>query len=253
MVTGGKVGHYEIREKIGAGGMGEVYLADDTRLDRKAAVKILNDELSKDADKLNRFIQEAKAASALNHPNILTVYEIGETDGHNYIVTEFIKGETLRDRMNSGPISLTDALKIALQIAAALGAAHEAGIIHRDVKPENIIVRDDEQRFETSDSDEATRLQFNTQPGLVMGTVGYMSPEQARGKPIDARSDIFSLGIVMYELFTGKRPFEGEGHLDVVSSILRDDPAPIREIAPTLPRQITVTSTSRTSRSTSRI
>lgn len=252
MVTGGKVGHYEIREKIGAGGMGEVYLADDTRLDRKAAVKILNDELSKDADKLNRFIQEAKAASALNHPNILTVYEIGETDGHNYIVTEFIKGETLRDRMNSGPISLTDALKIALQIAAALGAAHEAGIIHRDVKPENIIVRDDglvkvldfglakltEQRFETSDSDEATRLQFNTQPGLVMGTVGYMSPEQARGKPIDARSDIFSLGIVMYELFTGKRPFEGEGHLDVVSSILRDDPAPIREIAPTLPRQL---------------
>lgn len=252
MVTGNKVGHYEIREKIGAGGMGEVYLADDTRLDRKAAVKILNDELSKDGDKLNRFIQEAKAASALNHPNILTVYEIGETDGHNYIVTEFIKGETLRDRMNSGPISLTDALKIALQIAAALGAAHEAGIIHRDVKPENIIVRHDglvkvldfglakltEQRFETSNSDEATRLQFNTQPGLVMGTVGYMSPEQARGKPIDARSDIFSFGIVMYELFTGKRPFEGEGHLDVVSSILRDDPIPIREIAPTLPRQL---------------
>lgn len=252
MVTGGKVGHYEIREKIGAGGMGEVYLADDTRLDRQAAVKILNDELSKDADKLNRFIQEAKAASALNHPNILTVYEIGETDGHNYIVTEYIRGETLRDRMSSGPISLSDALKIALQIAAALGAAHEAGIIHRDVKPENIIVRDDglvkvldfglakltEQRFETADSDEATRLQFNTQPGLVMGTVGYMSPEQARGKPIDARSDIFSLGIVMYELFTGKRPFEGEGHLDVVSSILRDDPAPVREIAPALPRQL---------------
>lgn len=252
MVTGGTIGHYEIREKIGAGGMGEVYLAEDTRLDRKAAVKVLNDELSKDADKLNRFIQEAKAASALNHPNIVTVYDIGETDGHNYIVTEFIQGQTLRDKMNSGTISLNDALKLALQVAAALGAAHEAGIVHRDIKPENIIVRDDglvkvldfglakltEQRAETSASDEPTKLQFNTQPGLVMGTVGYMSPEQARGRPIDARSDIFSLGIVMYELFTGKRPFEGEGHLDIISSILRDDPPPIRSLQPALPRQL---------------
>ncbi len=252
MVTGGTIGHYEIREKIGAGGMGEVYLAEDTRLSRKAAVKLLNDDLSKDADKLNRFIQEAKAASALNHPNIVTVYEIGETEGHNYIVTEFIQGETLRDRMNSGAISLNDALKIASQIAAALGAAHEAGIVHRDIKPENIIVRDDglvkvldfglakltEQRGETAASEDATKVQFNTQPGLVMGTVGYMSPEQARGRPIDARSDIFSLGIVMYELFTAKRPFEGEGHLDVISSILRDEPTPIRTLQPALPRHL---------------
>jgi eukaryotic-like serine/threonine-protein kinase len=252
MDTGGKIGHYEVRDRIGAGGMGVVYLAQDTRLDRLAAVKVLNDDLSRDADKLKRFIQEAKAASALNHPNILTIYEIGEAEGHHYIVAEFIRGETLRDRMNSGAISLNDALGIALQIAAALAAAHEAGIVHRDIKPENIIVRDDglvkvldfglakltEQRGETAASEDATKVQFNTKPGLVMGTVGYMSPEQARGKPIDARSDIFSLGIVMYELFTGKRPFDGEGHLDVVSSILRDDPTPIRVLQPTLPRHL---------------
>ncbi len=252
MHTGGKIGHYEVREKIGAGGMGEVYLAEDTRLGRLAAVKILNDELSRDSDKLNRFVQEAKAASALNHPNILTIYEIGEAEGHHYIVAEFIKGETLRDKMNSVTISLNEALGIALQVAAALAAAHEAGIVHRDIKPENIIVRDDglvkvldfglakltEQRGETAASEDATKVQFNTQPGLVMGTVGYMSPEQARGKPIDARSDVFSLGIVMYELFTGKRPFDGEGHLDVVSSILRDDPAPIRALQPSLPRHL---------------
>ncbi|MBK9528357.1 MAG: PD40 domain-containing protein [Acidobacteria bacterium] len=244
--------HYRIVSKIGEGGMGEVYLAEDTKLERQVALKVLPAKVAADEERVIRFMQEAKAASALNHPNILTVFEIGNFEGSRYIATEFIKGETLRDRTRGGDLNLTEAIEIALQVAAALGAAHEAGIIHRDVKPENIMIRDGglvkvldfglakltENRAETAEPEDATKAQFNTKPGLVMGTVAYMSPEQARGHKLDPRTDIFSLGIVLYELFTGRRPFDGEGHLDLISSILKDEPASLRQVSPGLPRQL---------------
>jgi serine/threonine-protein kinase len=246
--------HYRILSKIGAGGMGEVYLAEDTRLDRKVAIKFLNEEFSHDADKLNRFIQEAKAASALNHPNILTVYEIGEVDGKNYIATEFIEGKTLRERFSPGEgISLNAILKIGVQVAEALSAAHHAGIVHRDIKPENIMIREDgyakvldfglakltEPRAaagESIDTEDATRVFVQTTPGMVMGTISYMSPEQARGKEIDARTDIWSLGIVLYELLARKVPFTGETINHTIVAILEKEPAPLINVPPELRR-----------------
>lgn len=232
--------------------MGEVYLAEDTKLDRQVALKVLLAGVANDDERVRRFMQEAKAASALNHPNILTVFEIGSVDGSQYIATEFIKGKTLRDHMLVADLSVNEALGIALNVAAALGAAHEAGIIHRDIKPENIMVRDDglvkvldfglakltEKYSETAAPEDATRAQLQTQPGLVMGTVAYMSPEQARGYALDARTDIFSLGIVMYEVFTGRRPFDGESQIDLVSSIIKDEPPGLRQLSPDLPRQL---------------
>lgn len=246
------ISHYKIVSAIGVGGMGEVYLAEDTRLDREVAIKVLLDELAGDTDRVGRFVREAKAASALNHPNILTVFEIGSFETSQYIATEYIKGMTLRDKMLSGTLDLNQALGIALQVAAALGAAHEAHIIHRDIKPENIMIRDDglvkvldfglakltERKQQASAPEDATRAQFNTKPGLIMGTVAYMSPEQARGHELDARSDIFSFGIVLYELFAGKEPFSGESNVDLLSSILKDDPPGLRQISPELPRQL---------------
>ena len=213
-------GHYEIRSLIGSGGMGEVYLADDTKLGRKVAIKFLNEKYSKDEDLLSRFIQEAQAASALNHPNLITVYEIGEHEGSHYMSTEFIDGKTLRDRMKQR-LTFDDALSIAIQTAEALSAAHHAGIIHRDIKPENIMVRSDgyvkvldfglAKLTEVVDmgGEDETRKLVKTNPGVVMGTVSYMSPEQARGKPTDARSDVFSFGVVLYEMLTGNVPFDG--------------------------------------------
>jgi eukaryotic-like serine/threonine-protein kinase len=249
---GDTISHYNIVSSIGKGGMGEVYLAEDTRLDRRVALKILLEEVAEDKDRVRRFIQEAKAASALNHPNILTVYEIGEYEHSRYIATEFIEGETLRNRMRNDPMGLNEAIGVALQAAAALAAAHEAGILHRDVKPENIMIRGDglvkvldfglaklTENPNTSVSAEAATIrQLDTLPGTIVGTVAYMSPEQVRGRKLDARSDIFSLGIVMYELFTGRFPFEGEGHLELASSILKDSPQPIRQLSPALPRQL---------------
>jgi len=249
---GSEISHYRIISKIGAGGMGEVYLAVDTKLERQVALKVLLAEVANDVERVQRFVHEAKAASALNHPNILTVFEIGLFEGLQYIATEFIKGVTLRERMRLGGLGLNEALGVALHSAAALGAAHEAGIIHRDIKPDNIMIRDDglvkvldfglakltEKRDETADPEDATKTLFSTKPGMLMGTVAYMSPEQARGQPLDARSDIFSLGIVMYELFTGKRPFEGESSVDLISSILKDEPPSLRQWAPDLPRQL---------------
>lgn len=241
--------HYRIVSAIGSGGMGEVYLAEDTRLDRKIALKVLLHEVSEDRDRINRFVLEAKAASGLNHPNILTVYEIGSANGSQYIATELIKGDTLRDRMKREPLELRDALKIVMQVTAALGTAHEAGIIHRDIKPENVMIRNDglvkvldfglaKLSPLSAASIETTIPHINTKPGMIVGTVAYMSPEQARGRKVDARSDIFSLGIVMFELFTGKRPFDGESQLELISSILKDEAPKLRDVSPGLPREL---------------
>ena len=187
--------------------MGEVFLARDKKLDRQVAIKFLNQKFSKDEALLSRFIQEAKAASALNHPNILTVYEVGEIDGAHYIATEYIDGKTLRERMKSR-LTFDDTLSIMVQTAEALSAAHQAGIVHRDIKPENIMVRSDGYvkvldfglakltEIDSSDGEEQTRKLVKTHPGVVMGTATYMSPEQARGEPTDARSDVFSFGVV---------------------------------------------------------
>ena len=241
--------HYEIVSPIGSGGMGEVFLARDTRLERQVAIKFLNQKFSKDEGLLNRFIQEAKAASALNHPNILTVYEVGETDGAHYIATEYIDGKTLRERMKSR-LTFDDTLSIMVQTAEALSAAHQAGIVHRDIKPENIMVRSDGYvkvldfglakltEIDSSDGEEQTRKLVKTHPGVVMGTATYMSPEQARGKPTDARSDVFSFGVVLYELVTGRVPFSGETMTDTLSSIISSEPQPVTTIAPHLPREL---------------
>ncbi|MGH9947182.1 MAG: protein kinase domain-containing protein [Pyrinomonadaceae bacterium] len=242
-------GHYQILSLIGSGGMGEVYLADDTKLGRKVAIKFLNEKYSKDEDLLNRFVQEAKAASALNHPNLITVYEIGEHDGSHYMSAEFIEGKTLRERMKQR-LTFDDALSIAVQTAEALSAAHQAGIVHRDVKPENIMIRPDGYvkvldfglakltELMESGAEEETKKLVKTNPGVIMGTVSYMSPEQARGKPTDARSDVFSFGVVMYEMLTGKIPFAGETMTDTLSSIISTEPQPITSLAPHLPREL---------------
>lgn len=234
--------HYRIISKIGAGGMGEVYAAQDTKLDRKVAIKFLHEEFSKDAEKLDRFIQEAKAASALNHPNILTVYEIGEVDDKNYIATELIDGQTLREHLSSKEaLPLNKILKIGVQVAEALSAAHQAGIIHRDVKPENIMLRKDgyakvldfglaklteRQTPELVDSESPTRFVIKTDSGVVMGTAIYMSPEQARGWRLDARTDIFSFGVVLFEMVTGHLPFAGSNSAEIVASLLSDKESP---------------------------
>ena len=246
--------YYRIVSKIGAGGMGEVYLAQDTRLDRKVAIKFLNEEFSRDADKLSRFIQEAKAASALNHPNILTVYEIGEVDGKNYIATELIDGQTLREHLSHNEsLQLNQILKIGVQVAEALSAAHQAGIIHRDIKPENIMLRKDgyakvldfglaklaePKAIPTGSvgSEDVTQVQVNTTPGIVMGTVSYMSPEQARGKETDARTDIWSLGVVLYEMLSGKVPFTGETINHTIVSILEREPLLLMNVPAELQR-----------------
>ena len=252
--AGSTLSHYRIVSKIGAGGMGEVYLAQDTRLDRKVAIKFLHEEFSKDADKLGRFIQEAKAASALNHPNILTVYEIGEVDGKNYIATELIDGQTLREHLSrKETLQLNAILKIGVQVSEALSAAHQAGIIHRDIKPENIMLRKDgyakvldfglaklsEPRAlatGSAGSEDVTRVQVNTTPGMVMGTVSYMSPEQARGKETDARTDIWSLGVVLYEMLSGKVPFTGETINHTIVSILEKEPLFLENVPAELQR-----------------
>ncbi len=249
------ISHYRIVSKIGAGGMGEVYLAQDTNLDRKVAIKFLKEEFSQDTNRLKRFIQEAKAASALNHPNILTVYEIGEVDGKNYIATELIDGQTLREHLSlKESLSLNTILKIGVQVAEALSAAHHAGIIHRDIKPENIMIRKDgyakvldfglAKRSEprpvgvATGSEDATRALINTAPGIVMGTVFYMSPEQARGKETDARTDIWSLGVVLYEMLARKVPFVGETVNHTVVSILEKEPLVLGNVPGELQRII---------------
>ena len=245
--------HYQIISRLGAGGMGEVFLAQDIELERRVALKILPAELAGDDENIRRFIREAKAASALNHPNILTIYEVGLAEGLRYIATEYIRGETLRHLMRQQRMTVEQALETAVQIAAALNTAHTNSIIHRDIKPENIMVRDDGlvkildfglAKLHESESDDpqtprpdaVTELQINTERGIVMGTAQYLSPEQARGKKIDGRSDIWSLGVILYEMVAGARPFDGETTTDVLAAILRSEPEPIKTAAddPTL-------------------
>jgi eukaryotic-like serine/threonine-protein kinase len=246
------ISHYRILKKLGAGGMGEVYLAEDFNLGRQVAVKVLNHELTDNPEHLQRFEREARAASALNHPNILTVYEIGEAEGANFIATEFIEGESLRQRIDRGPIELAEILDTAIQTASALEAAHEARIVHRDIKPDNIMVREDHlvkvldfglaklvrQELPELDSEGDTKALVKTTPGVVMGTPEYMSPEQIRQRPIDARTDIWSLGVLLYEMVAGKKPFHGETFGDVIAAILRSEPPNLSEIASGCPPEL---------------
>ena len=249
--AGTKFGRYEIRSQLGAGGMGEVYLAFDTELDRTVAIKILPESLASDQNRLQRFIQEAKAASALNHPHILTIHEIGATENSRFIATEFIDGETLRKHMNS-PLKLTEILEIAIQSASALAAAHAAGITHRDIKPENVMVRRDGYikvldfglaklsglQGSTTDTEAPTKAMVNTGAGTVMGTANYMSPEQAKGVHVDSRSDIWSLGAVLYEMVSGRVPFSGETPTETISLILQKEAAPLTRFAPNVPTEL---------------
>src|SRR5687767_1596890 len=249
--TGDTIGNYEVLSFISRGGMGEVYLAQDKRLSRKVALKLLPSAFTKDNDRLRRFEQEARAASALNHPNIITIYEIFQANSTHVIATEFVEGETLRHRLGRSSLSLNEALTIAIQIADALNAAHQAGIIHRDIKPENVMLRPDgyvkvldfglaklsEQSSPTVAAEAPTR-QVRTGSGVVMGTAGYMSPEQARGKEVDARSDVFSFGALIYEMISGERPFEGETASDTLAAILKSDPPPISDFLPGAPPEL---------------
>src|SRR5436305_6981858 len=239
--AGTHIGRYEIRSPIGAGGMGEVYLAHDAQLDRPVALKLLPANVTRDEDRLRRFQQEARATSALNHPNILTIYEIGEADSTHFIATEFIDGATLRDRLTRAPMNVDEVLDVSLQVASALSAAHEAGLLHRDIKPENIMIRKDgyvkvldfglakltEQRVNTGPN--ALTL-ADTGPGIVIGTVTYMSPEQARGLKVDQRTDIFSFGVVLYEMLSGRAPFGGPTPSDVIVSLLDREPQPLAHL-----------------------
>ncbi|HYE66613.1 MAG TPA: protein kinase, partial [Pyrinomonadaceae bacterium] len=246
------ISHYSILKKLGAGGMGEIYLAQDTRLGRPVALKLLPSAFTKDEDRLRRFEQEARAASALNHPNILTIFEIGQVDGTHYIATEFIDGETLRQRLTGARIKLGEALEIAIQVASALAAAHAAGIVHRDIKPENIMVRNDgyikvldfglakltDPLGPTVDPEAATRALVDTDPGVVMGTACYMSPEQAQGRAVDGRTDIWSLGVVLYEMVTGHAPFEGATKSHLIVSILEKEPPLLAQYVREVPAEL---------------
>ncbi|NNE99345.1 MAG: protein kinase, partial [Pyrinomonadaceae bacterium] len=262
---GKTISHYKILSEIGKGGMGEVYLAEDTKLDRKVAIKFLSEEFRRDPDKLNRFVQEAKAASALNHPNIITIHEIDEADGAQYIALEYIEGETLTERLKN-KLRFDEALNIATQIASALDAAHSAGIVHRDIKPDNVMIRKDgivkildfgiakllgglgdsvtgrrgDAKPTAAGEDDNTLIAASprpqvpvspkTTPGMIIGTANYMSPEQAKGKEVDSRTDIFSFGVLLYQMISGDLPFQGESPLEIIGSILKDEPKPIANL-----------------------
>jgi TolB-like protein len=248
--TGTRLGPYEIQSPLGAGGMGEVYRARDTRLDRDVALKVIHSHFAADADRLSRFTQEAKAAARLDHPNILVVHDVGSHEGNPYIVSELLEGESLREMLGT-PLPPKKAVGYALEIARGLSAAHEKGIIHRDLKPENVFVTKDRrikildfgvakltQPSSDGSLDTAATTAAATQPGVVLGTVGYMSPEQVQGKPLDARSDIFSLGAVLYELLSGKKPFHRGTVPETLTAILREEPPDLLEMNKNIPPEV---------------
>lgn len=252
IATGTRFGRYEVRSPLGAGGMGEVYLAQDTRLKRPVALKLLSAKFTQDEDRLRRFEQEACAASALNHPNIITIHEIGLEDSLHFMATEFVEGETLRQRLKRQRLKLREALDISVQLADALRVAHEAGIVHRDIKPDNIMVRPDgyvkvldfglakltARQSSPIDSQAPTLANVDTNPGTVMGTAQYMSPEQARGFDVDVRTDIWSLGCVLYEMTTGNAPFTGATTSDVIVSVLEKEAQPLNAHFPEAPAEL---------------
>ncbi len=242
ITTGAQLGPYIIISQLGAGGMGEIWLAEDTRLNRKVAIKLLPASFAQDADRLRRFEQEARATSALNHPNILTIHDIGDHEGSPYLVSELLEGEVLRSQLEDGPLPSRKAIEYAQQIAAGLAAAHEKGIVHRDLKPENLFVTTDGRikildfglaklkppQVGDADSQAPTQKKI-TDPGTVMGTVGYMSPEQVRGQEADHRADIFSFGVILYEMLSGRRAFSGDSAVEVMNAILKEEPPELGE------------------------
>src|SRR5271169_6607133 len=252
LTSGARLGPYEIVSPLGAGGMGEVYRARDSRLKREVAIKVLPQALSLDAERMRRFEQEALATAALNHPNILAVFDIGTSEGSPYVVSELLEGETLRDRLRTGAIATRKSLDYALQIAHGLAAAHEKGIIHRDLKPDNLFVTKDGRvkildfglakltQVDPGSNPSMATATHGTEAGLVMGTAGYMSPEQVRGMGLDPRSDIFSFGAILYEMLSGKRAFHGDTPADTMSSILKEEPPELsetnRNVSPALER-----------------
>jgi len=254
IASGVRFNHYVILSQLGSGGMGEIYLAQDTKLGRRVALKLLLTQFTSDEERVHRFEQEARAASALNHPNIITIFEIGHDNETHFIATEFVEGQTINQRIKLGNLNLIDALDVAIQVANALVAAHAAGIVHRDIKPENVMLRPDgyvkvldfglAKLTENFDSDEnidpeaATKPLRDTSPGVIMGTVSYMSPEQARGHRVDSRSDLFSLGCVIYEMVTGHKPFRGETMSDVMAAVLEGEPVSITNLLPDAPAEL---------------
>jgi len=250
-MIGKTVSHYRILEKLGGGGMGVVYKAEDTKLGRTVALKVLPPERVADPNRKRRFVQEARAASALNHPNIITIYDIDEAEGVHYIAMECVEGKTLERLIARHGLRVNEALKYAVQMAAALAKAHSAGIVHRDLKPTNVMVTDDglvkvldfglaklTEAAPASDAETAVMLEPTTEEGTIVGTVGYMSPEQAEGKAVDARSDIFSFGSVLYEMLTGQRAFQGETKVSTIAAILREEPKPLSQVVEGLPREV---------------
>ncbi len=252
--VGQSIGHYLILSLLGRGGMGEVYLAHDSRLGRRVALKLLPVKFTRDRERVRRFTQEARTASAISHPNIAHIYEVREEIPNHYIAMEYVEGKSLRQRIAEGKLGVREALEISTQIASALSAAHKTGVVHRDIKPENVMVRPDGYvkvldfglakltegavKDQQSDSEAATRPMVNTEPGVVMGTATYMSPEQARGLAVDARTDIWSLGVVLYEMLSGRIPFEGEMPSDVIASILKTEPPPLTQPSPYIPAEL---------------
>ena len=252
LAKGDRLDRYEIIAPLGSGGMGEVYLARDTQLDRRVALKLLAEQFTRDEAGLKRLVREAKAASGLNHPNILTVYEIRSVDGIHFIATEFIDGETLAERIDDGRLEINLAIDVALQTLSALQAAHSSGIVHRDIKPQNIMLRPDGyvklldfgvaklieiQEGEANAKDRSDRI-THTDSGIILGTLDYMSPEQARGLKVDARSDIFSFGIVLYEMLAGRPAFTGGSRAEILLDLLNKDPLPLSTIREGLPSVI---------------
>ena len=246
LVNGTRLGPYEILSPLGAGGMGEVYRARDSRLHREVAIKVLPAAVASDTERLKRFEKEARSASALSHPNIVTVYDIGSSEGVSWIALELVSGETLRSLLVNGALPIKKLLSVAAQVAEGLAKAHEAGIVHRDLKPENVMVTKDGivkildfglAKLTMRDSDEGSQLptETGTSPGLLLGTVGYMSPEQASGETLDFRSDQFSFGSIVYEMATGKRPFQKKTPIETLTAILNEEPEPIAKLAPRTP------------------